>query len=111
MSDVQLIISEALANILATHAEVEQGQDGAINVKIADHSDATFKALEQLLMQCADNKMMSPSQTKKDYSVYFAAVTGSALYKPGNPTIALLQVAKSYQIDIDELTAAFKQQV
>ena len=98
------------------HLHFDQAANVA-EIKIESCTQAQFDALQQLLielMQAApeanplDKQANRHNQsTDKDYRQYFDAIMQSALYKPGNPQLAIIQVAKKYHLSVSDLKYAF----
>ena len=102
--DIQLNVSTDIAHLLAHHTQLTPLVNGDVQLLINGCTAKNIESLAALLKQCGE---VTPA---KDFSAYFSAITGSTLYKPGNPRMAVMQVAKRYQLDMNELLAAFKEQ-
>lgn len=102
--DIQLHISSELAQLLANNTQLSTLDNGEAQLVINGCTPSIINSLADLLKQCAQ------ATPAKDYSVYFSAIAGSTLYKPNNPRIAVMQVAKNYNVDMNALLKAFKEQ-
>lgn len=103
---INLSISSTLADALANSSLLSQLDDGQLQLLISSGDNRIATELVGLLKQCAAGAKLEVATV--DYSAYFSAVVGSALYKPANPHLAISQVAKSYQLDVQSLAKAFK---
>lgn len=66
-------------------------------------SKADLETLQQWLQE------QQQGEPERDYTAYFEAITGSKMYKPANPNLAIYAVAKAYQLEPNALKKAFKQ--
>ena len=65
-----------------------------------------FSAEEhQQLQHCI--KQLQAFSPAPDFQPYFEAVLNNPIYKPGNPTLALRHVAKTYRLDFAQFQRAF----
>ena len=79
------------------------GTKGQLQLLIDDCDLHDLEALSQFIVSLANAE-----STESDLSQYFSAITDSSMYKPANPQLAIMQVAKAYNLDAQQLKASFK---
>ena len=95
-------ISEKLQYFLRKPHSLKH-EAGRLILNIDDCSSEEFQSFKEFIMQITE-------QDSVDYSRYFDAVKALPTYKPANPQLALLHVAKKYKLDIDAFKKAFLSQ-
>ncbi len=80
------------------------GQTDSLVLKLPDCSQDDLELFQAVIEQAK----LGEQPDAFDYTAYFDAITGSPLYKPGNPVLAILQVAKTYNLDAGVLKQSFK---
>ena len=107
-----------LSELLEDNCHFYFDQANAVaEIKIEACTQAQFDVLQQLLSDLIKNANQAQLFDKqanldekaagKDYSQYFDAIMQSALYKPGNPHLAVMQGAKQYHLSVSDLKFAF----
>ena len=97
-------LENVLKRLLDQGFTLQLDKTKCLKLSIQNCSQQDVEQLEQQLHALQDYEESKPN----NYSRYFDAITGSALYKPGNPQLAIVQVAKNYQLDVNALKEAFK---
>ncbi|CAA0112833.1 Uncharacterised protein [BD1-7 clade bacterium] len=100
--------TESLAALLAhcqsIDTQLQPSASGQVTLQFANISEDQLDRVKALLEELADESVEG-----MDYSPYFSAVEGSALYKPANPMLAIRQVSKTYDLDPERLGRQYRQ--
>ena len=96
---------DQLFTLLSKPSKLDYLQDESENelvLTISGCSQSDLEFMQQLIEQAR------AGATTVDYGAYFQAVLSHPMYKPANPGLAILHVAKTYHLDVHELTEVFK---
>jgi hypothetical protein len=109
---MQKMTSEKLLALLRkpSHLKLE-GNTLKLTIENCDKQALLFvreliKDAETLLQH--EHSLEKQQQDADEYQQYFSEIERLPIYKPANPTLAILQVAKKYQLDSSALNKAFK---
>jgi len=120
MSDQSFTLKQCLQNKAfscqfkaAADAKLDAGL-GSIQITIEDCSLAEFEALRQTIEQVKQSSLHEPSSETipevkiEAYQAYLPELKQSPLFKPANPRLAIHQLAKQYDLDVQLLSACYK---
>lgn len=86
----------------------DEPDSGTLTMRLTNIDYEQFQNIESGLKQLQKSGQATIIAAP-DYSIYFQAVINSPTYKPQNPALALMQVAKAYNLDVSAFKKSFKE--